>query len=652
MKQILFLLAACMSLALHAQNQSYSKTKKQFPLKAQVEFGKLQSFAETSLEKIDAPMPGGSSYKDYLEEVKNLMSKQFPKNQIQKGVNQKKSTANSPQQLRNFGALMHHPNSIFFDSSFVPGGNPSDHTLAVSNDGKLMVGYNTSFWAYDLDADTAIFKPNVHFTTLSFGAIVQGSGVSLNSPFDPKLLYDPIEDRFVFLFLSGRGPSDSKIVVGFSQTNNPALGWNIYEIDGNPNDVNQWTDYPAMALTEGELFITVNLLRAGEPWETGFAETIVWQIDKFDGFDGNAEINTVLWNDIMYNNQPLRYFRPIQDGFEPKGPNCYFISNRSIPQVVDTVVLLNDSIFLIEITGEIDNPNAALQVKVGKANNVYGTPPNAKQANNFTLNTNDSRVLGGFYENGEIQFVGNTIDTLTGLAAIYHGYITNLNASEVDVDLRIITGKELNGEVLELGYPNIASTGNGAALIAFNHTSEANFAGHSCIYVAPDYTYSDQIILKEGLDYVNRIPGNNERWGDYSGIQRKYNEPTHVWAAGYFGIPATRHTAWISEIEVPSSTPAGTEFSPISLMNQEPVIFPNPASSYATLTFYAEKSEYMYFELYDLNGRLIKVLNQDYVNKGNYRYQIHQIDVASGTYLLQIRTAEKSIKQEKFVVVK
>ena len=65
-----------------------------------------------------------------------------------------------------------------------------------------------------------------------------------------------------------------------SQTNDPAGLWNLYALPGNPKDNDRWTDYPMIALTEGELFLTGNLIIPGEPWQTGFSETLIWQMSR------------------------------------------------------------------------------------------------------------------------------------------------------------------------------------------------------------------------------------------------------------------------------------------------------------------------------------------------------------------------------------
>ncbi|MEZ5014184.1 MAG: hypothetical protein R2794_07820 [Chitinophagales bacterium] len=34
-----------------------------------------------------------------------------------------------------------------------------------------------------------------------------------------------------------------------------------------------------IAITEHELFFTINLIIPDEPWQTGFSETLIWQMD-------------------------------------------------------------------------------------------------------------------------------------------------------------------------------------------------------------------------------------------------------------------------------------------------------------------------------------------------------------------------------------
>ena len=79
-----------------------------------------------------------------------------------------------------------------------------------------------SFYAYDLNADTALF-PEYRISLSSFV-----NGVSNGHYFDPKVIYDPISDRFILVLLKDSSPDDSELIVCFSTTNNPLDDWNIY----------------------------------------------------------------------------------------------------------------------------------------------------------------------------------------------------------------------------------------------------------------------------------------------------------------------------------------------------------------------------------------------------------------------------------------
>ena len=49
----------------------------------------------------------------------------------------------------------------------------------------------------------------------------------LDRYYDPKVIYDPLSDRFILVFLEGSTSSDTRIVVGFTETNDPTQTWNF-----------------------------------------------------------------------------------------------------------------------------------------------------------------------------------------------------------------------------------------------------------------------------------------------------------------------------------------------------------------------------------------------------------------------------------------
>ncbi|MBJ7883221.1 hypothetical protein, partial [Gelidibacter salicanalis] len=75
----------------------------------------------------------------------------------------------------------------------------------------------------------------------------------------------------------------------------------------------------------------------------------------------------------------------------------------------------------------------------------------------------------------------------------------------------------------------------------FNHASVDSFPGISAIYYSEAEGYSDRLHLKSGNSNVNVAAGNYQRWGDYTGSQKKYNEPGMVWINGFIGSFSALH---------------------------------------------------------------------------------------------------------------
>lgn len=704
------------------QDGKLSYSKKDFVIRKTGEFTpstfKPTFNAVLKTEK-EAPTPGGESYKSFLMRQKQVARQHYLQQKNKRssyGIIGHNVTAPAPIVEQNYG--LYGPYIPQLDTAFpIRGGNPLDNTMAISNDGMLMVSVNSIVYAYDLNADTAIFKPSSSNYTISF----QNFASSLNFdsddyPFDPKLLYDPNNDRFVMTFLAGRTPSDSRIVVGFSSTNNPGDTWYMYEISGNPRSLNEWTDYPAIAITENDLFYTVNLIDADSSWQAGFRGSIIWQVPLEDAFSGVSSLPVTLWDDVKYDGKYTRNLCPVEGGAEPLGPNMYFLSNRNFD-------VQNDSIFLIEVTDRYASGNAEMNVKLGITNAPYGMPPNGRQEDTDPnesgsgLQTNDSRMLGAILHNGNIQYVGNTMNFNTGFAAVYHGKISNVTSKSPTFE-----GTVIGDSIRDYGYPNIAFTGTDTeeneTIIAFNHTSPTDFAGVSCVYYSDCDGYSDVMTLKEGDNYVDQLNysvAGYERWGDYFGIQRLYNEPGKVWTSGFYGLSNNQSSIWMSEISAPvydlptitldtnknilghnnianimvtgnlGATPYQLFWNGDSLVNNTVTvdlngdvytvelidaenckvsktgvfemtipsssIYPNPFGERFSVAFQLNATADVEFMLIDNRGRIIKEWEELNVASGKHQFSFSTTALETGIYHLIVTANDKEIINEQLIKV-
>ncbi len=529
----LVILICIASTSIFAQT-TYKKTDVKIERSHSFEASDIKEDFNAVLRNLEAPAPDGDGYRSFLMRQKIKSRKQFPLKSEAKAGTKKKTTA-QPAIGSGFPLTRRLFNGTVIN---YVGGIPCDNALAVSNGGIVLAGINSVIWAHDLNGDSTLFSTDV----ISLGSIAKGT-LSDNF-YDPKLIYDEKADRFILVFLKNNAPATSRIIVCFSKTNNPVDGWNVYTLPGNPLNNNRWTDFPAINITNDKFYVTGNLIVPGVSWQIGFDGSVIWEMDKAAGYNNDTNMTTALYAQVKFNGKYTRNIHPVR-GIGSSTNSQYFLSNRNFD-------ITNDTIFVMKLE------NDSLMVTMAKTTPNYGVPPNGRQQdtdlNDPTkgLQTNDGRVLGAITNDDWIQYVSTTMNPATGLAAIYHGTIQNPTMPN-----QSITGNIYGDDSLDFGYPNIAFTGNEfcdtETMIGMLYTSPTDFPGVGAIYYGNDGSYSEFVRIKEGEDYTNRHSDSYERWGDYFGIQPKFNEPGKVWTAGYFGSAGNRNATWINEISSPDS---------------------------------------------------------------------------------------------------
>jgi len=500
---------------------------------------------------------------------------------------------------------------------------PNDNSIAIANNGQLISVMNSTIFRRNTTTAT-----NFGFQSLTGWALPLANP---NTKYDPKVIYDPEADRFILVCLAGYSSPATNIIIGFSRSDSANGLYNLYSIPGNPFMDSLWTDYPAIAVNHNELFCSVNLLHDNMSWQLGFVQTVIWQFNKWDGYNGDT-LRTQLHSNINYNNRPVRNICPVSGGSNDfAGPDMYFLSERNLDA-------MNDSVFLIHITDTANAVGQQTTITALASNTNYFMPPNAREPGNVgNMSTNDSRILGAFIQNNKIQFVENTMDTTTGKCAIYHGTIDNANSSPT------LSAKIIGDTALEYGYPNIAYVGYGTlsdntTMINFDFSDSTTFPGFADIVCDGNGNYSSRTIVKSGLSYIDVLTG-DERWGDYSGIQRKYDAQGTAWASGMYGLANHTHATWIGELGV-SSDVAVTNLSD---NNSEVSIYPNPFAESIHVVFTNDKIQTVKFVLYDVNGKQVQLLLQEQLLAGQTEFSFSPNPLASGIYLLRGEAADGSV---------
>jgi hypothetical protein len=500
------------------------------------------------------------------------------------------------------------------------GGVPNDNTIAISNSGTVVSAVNSNITMYT--SSGALLK------SVSLYDFTQNS--ALNSIyFDPRVQYDPVADRYIIVYLHGSTPTTSKVVVGFSRSNNPASAWNLYTLEGDAFLGNNWVDYPNIGITQNELFITGSLFNTNKD----YVEPVIWQIEKQTGYNG-ASLNFQLWGSIVdaIGNVPFTLVPMSSGNSTHTGPGMYFLSTESRG---------GDRVNMFRITNEISASNETLTSNAILVAD-YAPPGSAGMKGTLiTLNTGDCRVKNGFILNGILHFV---------FASDFSNGFSGVNYGRVNVSDQTIQMASFGTTGLDYCYPSVAWFGTDvndkSVVINFLSSGKTIFPEVRVVNCDNDLNYSQQMLIRGGDNFFQVITG-EQRWGDYTGIASRFNAsmPT-VWVAGGYPQIDKKYGNWIAELT--PGTPTNVE-KPVRV-KMEAALFPNPATKLFNLRFTLPQADEISISLHDMSGRVVKTFFSDRLKAGLNQLSFNEEALSPGIYFLQISNESELLMNEKLVI--
>lgn len=610
------LLMLCLTGTAHAQ-QAVPK-RYQAPLAGKADFSKLEDKYHANVLHLEAPAPDAASERAKLRQLKKEVANKYPHRRVATG--QLKKTSVAPPAV-----------TISYVADSIPG-IPPDNDAAVSKGNISISVINTSVAVHNANTGQMIqFRKNLRLFSSAAGL---PNGITV-SRYDPKVLYDPDADRFICVLLHERD-ANNWIIVGFSATNDPGGIWNFYKFYGDENSDTTWFDYPSVAITPTEFFLTGNKIKYAESWQAGFKETVIYQIDKQSGYNGAATLSYNIWHNVAHNGRNLRNLYPVKSGSHIQGPEQYFLSNRNFD-------IQNDTVFLVKVTDSMGgNPSVTITPLI--SNLPYGLPPDGRQPDtNVKLATNDGRILGAFREGNEIQFVSTSVHPVSGSSAVYHGKIANYATTPA------LSANFIMVDTLDFGYPNLSYAGNNgsdkASIISFDYTGPNTYPGFAAV-TYDGSQYSDLTIIKGGTNYILQLPDTVQRWGDYSGSQPDYNAYGSVWVAGIFGRHDKEYGNYIARL----STPFVNNVNTVSTPENKSVVYPNPASEIVKLEFELAAQEDVHFRIADVSGRVVDEILVQRCKPGRNKISFDIVTLSPGIYFLKgVNTQGKEVLTKRFV---
>ena len=154
----------------------------------------------------------------------------------------------------------------------------TNHAVTVSNDRMRIQDRNgveitrltlTSFWT---------------------GTTIKGSAVSA---FDPKVIYDRFNDRYILISTFNAQSISSGAGFAVSQTGDPNGMWNRYTVEADPTSTaagGLWIDYPSIGFNKNWIVINYNTFGYGTV--TGYQRSDIFVLDKPAAYAGSASVVT------------------------------------------------------------------------------------------------------------------------------------------------------------------------------------------------------------------------------------------------------------------------------------------------------------------------------------------------------------------------
>ncbi|MFC2043981.1 hypothetical protein ACFLT8_02090, partial [Chloroflexota bacterium] len=437
-----------------------------------------------------------------------------------------------------------------FDDNSVENGAyfiPPDPIGAAGTD-RLVAVVNTMIEARDkIGTPTPLWRDSLHdfFTSLT----------SANFLFDPKVIYDHYENRFLVVALervdAGVNPdpgNTSRILVAVSKTATPATAttddWYYTAINSEEQigGVDHWADYPGFEVDEEAVYITANM----------FAHTVrtfggvrLWIIDKDTSagfYAGDAA--TVTKHDpyagdgIAVTTMPAQVYGA--GGIGGSG-GTYLVSFSGISDG------LNEAVQVVRVNDPLGTPTFVLEyVAVGDIDDLAGLLPDAPQLGSSTLiEVNDRRALDAVWRNDQL-WLTTTINPNTGPDAgqtTAHWFRLDSSAAPGGV-ITLDDQGDIGGEDIADGtytyFPSIAMNNDGDVMFGFSASAATNYAGaYAAVHLAGDPAGSVQAAetVWAGEDYYKRtFGGSRNRWGDYSGAAMDPLDDNVVWIFNQYAM--------------------------------------------------------------------------------------------------------------------
>ncbi|MBI3935042.1 MAG: hypothetical protein HY316_10155 [Acidobacteria bacterium] len=372
-------------------------------------------------------------------------------------------------------------------------------TMGAAGPNHLMVTLNTEVRIQNRTGGT--------ISTVSLDSFWSGVCVAC-VVFDPKLTYDPFNNRWIFAAVSNGQTASSSVLIGVSRTSDPTGIWNLFRVDADSGNT-KWADYPSLGFNKDWIVVGVNMFANSN---NDYLGPKLYVFRKALLYANTGSTHTVLTPPAAAFTQApaVTYDNTLSTMYLVEHFNGDF--GGGIGQLIVST-----------ITGPVGSEVYTDGVFFVTATSTWGFAPTAmadfapQLGSLQKIQNGDARILNAVYRNGSLwatqnAFLPSTAPTRT--AAQWWQFQTNGTLQQFGrVD-------DSSGSVF-YAYPSIAVNSQNDVLLGFSSFSATQYASAGYAFrLAGDTsgTMRTPAMLQAGTgSYYKIFSGARNRWGDYSG---------------------------------------------------------------------------------------------------------------------------------------
>jgi hypothetical protein len=508
--------------------------------------------------------------------------------------------------------------------------------------------------------------------------------------FDPKVIYDHYEDRFLVVTLervdsAAINPdprNESRIFLAVSKTGAPgsstSADWYYHQIDAKTliNEEEFWADYPGFELDEEAVYLTTNMFTFDGG--SGNSSMRLWIVDKgaSAGFYAGGPVNSIKYDPYGSAGIPERATTtmPAQIyGASGAGPGIgtYLVSYSGLTLGGPGS---NEFIYIIRVNDPLGTPTFTDNlVDIGDIEDVggsFGFPEledAPQQGTSTAIEVNDRRVLDCVWRNNNL-WLTTTITPNSGPdAGQTTAHWIRINTSSLTLaDQGDIGGEDIASNTYTY-YPSVAVNSSGDAKFGFSASAPTNFAGAFVTGRRPGDspgTIQASEIVHPGEDiYIRTFGTGKNRWGDYSGIALDPSNDDIFWVFNEYALP--RDSGTPPEDGRWGTAWASCSFGSVDIENKSNNYpddftllqnFPNPFNASTQIRYHLEQRSFVKLQIFDVLGREVSTLVKERQERGEKAVVWNGLDelghsVASGIYIYRIE-ASSFIDSKKMILMK